>query len=78
MDEKARYVHAKKTYHGELGPEAMVFDANLQEFSQKVAYVCSLENSGKLTPQDAYAEIKRLYKELKQSRKQLGLTGENA
>jgi sigma54-dependent transcription regulator len=54
----------------------MVFDANLQEFSQKVGYVCSLENSGKITPQEAYSEIKRLYKDLKESRKALGLTEE--
>lgn len=74
MDETGKYVNAKKTYQGRLGPEAMVFDANLQEFSQKVGYICSLENSGKISPAEAYAEIKRLWKDLKQSRKALRIS----
>ena len=47
------------------------FNANLQEFTQKISYICSLETAGKLTPEDSYKQIKHLWKDLKRSKKQL-------
>ncbi|MFS8826111.1 hypothetical protein, partial [Synechococcus sp. R6-6] len=45
------------------------FDANLQEFSNKVSLICSLETGGKITPEEAYRQIKELWKQLKQTKK---------
>ncbi|MCA1992706.1 MAG: hypothetical protein LDL41_11830 [Coleofasciculus sp. S288] len=56
--------------------ERLVFNANLQEFAQRVTYICNLETNGKLSPQEAYNQIKALWKNLKRSKKQLEV-GEN-
>jgi hypothetical protein len=63
------YPHAR--YYGQVKPENLVFNANLQEFAQKVSYVCSLETGGKVAPEEAYEQIKALWKDLKRSKKQL-------
>jgi hypothetical protein len=67
------FLYHNSRYHGQVKPENLVFNSNLQEFTQKVSYICSLETAGKLTPEDSYKQIKSLWKELKQSKKQLGI-----
>jgi len=54
----------------------MVFNSNLQEFAQKVTYICNLETNGKLSPDTAYKEIKLLWKQLKRSKKELNISDE--
>ena len=56
-----------------FSPENLVFNHNLQEFTQKVSFICSLETAGKLTPEESYKQIKSLWKELKRSKKELGI-----
>jgi hypothetical protein len=63
-------------YRGKVNPENLVFDANLQEFAQRVSHISNLELSGKISPQDSYAQIRSLWKELKRSKKMLRV-GEN-
>lgn len=58
-------------YRGEFSPENLAFNANLQEFAQRVSILCGLEAGGKVSPNDAYEEIKQLWKQLKHSKKQL-------
>jgi hypothetical protein len=60
-------------YHGQLTPQNLVFNANLQEFSQKVSYISALETSGKISPDEAYRNIKALWKQFKSSTKELGI-----
>ncbi len=69
----SEFLFPKARYRGEVKPENLVFNANLQEFSQKVSYICSLETNGKLSPEESYLKIKDLWKELKRSKKQLGI-----
>lgn len=45
------------------------FERALARFGDKVALIAGLEISDKLSPEDAYQEIKTLYKELKSLRK---------
>ncbi len=71
--ERDDFLYPHSSYHGDVKPENLIFNANLQEFSQKVIYICNLETAGKLTPQEAYHQIKRLFKQLKRSKKQLGI-----
>ena len=46
------------------------FERTLARFGDKVSLIAGLELSGKLSPEDAYQQIKALYKELKDQRKQ--------
>ena len=61
----------RATYHGEFTPERMVFNANLQEFANKISLICSLETGGTITSEEAYIRVKQLWKELKASKKEL-------
>jgi transcriptional regulator with AAA-type ATPase domain len=42
-----------------------MFKTNLQEFGNKVDLLCALQTGGKISAEDAYAEIRKLWKELK-------------
>ncbi|MDP4807774.1 MAG: hypothetical protein NWR31_01220 [Cyanobium sp. MAG_160] len=46
------------------------FERTLARFGDKVSLIAGLELSGKLSPEDAYQQIKALYKDLKDQRKQ--------
>jgi hypothetical protein len=45
------------------------FERALARFGDKVALIAGLEVSDKISPEEAYQQIKSLYKELKQLRK---------
>lgn len=65
------YPHSR--YRGQVKPENLVFNANLQEFAQRIGYICNLETGGKISPEESYQQIKQLWKQLKKSKKQLGI-----
>lgn len=73
---KENFLYPRAPYHGEFKPENLLFNANLQEFAQKVSFICNLETAGKISSLEAYTKIKNLWKDLKQSKKGLGI-GEN-
>jgi hypothetical protein len=58
-------------YRGDFSPQSLTFNANLQEFAQRVSLLCSLETSGKISPETTYKEIKQLWKSLKASKHNL-------
>lgn len=60
-------------YQGEFTPANLAFDSNLQEFAQRVAYICSLETSGKISPDDAHSRIRELYEDLTRTHQGLGI-----
>jgi len=45
------------------------YEKSLARFGDRVSIIASLEISGKITPEDAYQEIKEEYKFLKNLRK---------
>ncbi|OWY67772.1 hypothetical protein B7486_29725 [cyanobacterium TDX16] len=65
------FLYPRNRYYGQVKPENLVFDANLQEFTQKVSFICSLATSGKISQNEAYRRIEFLWKELKRSKEQL-------
>lgn len=68
---KDDFLYPRGRYYGHVQPENLVFNANLQEFAQRVSYICNLETGGKLPPEEAYEQIKLLWKQLKRSKKEL-------
>ncbi|MDB9437388.1 MAG: DUF7219 family protein [Dolichospermum sp.] len=71
------FLYPRHKYRGQFKPEYLVFNSNLQEFSQRVSYICSLQTAGKLSPEDAYTQIKMLWKQLKTAKKQILPTPKN-
>jgi isopropylmalate/homocitrate/citramalate synthase len=73
---KDDFLNPRSCYRGQVKPENLVFNANLQEFANRVTIICGLETNGKMTPEESYQEIKALWKQLKRSKKELRI-GEN-
>ncbi len=71
MVSKDDFLYPRGHYYGHVKPENLVFNANLQEFTQQVSYICNLETGGKIPPDEAYEQIKLLWKKLKRSKKEL-------
>lgn len=47
------------------------FERTMAEFAQRISYVAAAEAGGKITEEQAYKEIRSLYKQLKKERKAL-------
>jgi hypothetical protein len=68
-----RLLFPQSRYYGEFSPQNLTFNANLQEFANRVSYISCLNTGGKISPEEAYRQIKGLYKQLKRSKQGLGL-----
>lgn len=73
MTDRSNFLYPRSRYHGAVHPEHLVFNANLQEFAQRVSLICGLQTNGKLSPEESYQEIRSLWKQLKRSKKELGI-----
>jgi polyhydroxyalkanoate synthesis regulator phasin len=73
MAKSSDFLYPRSRYYGKVNPENLVFNANLQEFAQQVSYICNLETSGKISPEEAYQKVRDLWKQLKRTKKQLGI-----
>ncbi|MEH2055110.1 MAG: hypothetical protein V7K97_02775 [Nostoc sp.] len=73
--DKNNFLYPRSRYYGKFQPENLVFNANLQEFSQRISYITCLETAGKLSQEEAYQQIRALWKQLKHSKKQLAVGG---
>lgn len=69
--DKEKFLFPTSRYHGAFTPQNLAFNANLQEFAQRVSYICGLETGGKISSEEAYSQIKVLWKQLKKSRELL-------
>ncbi len=68
---KENFLAPRAPFRGEFSPEHLAFDANLQEFAQRISILCNLETAGKIPPDEAYQKIKQLWKELRESKHNL-------
>jgi hypothetical protein len=75
MSDRLSFLYPKHPYHGQFTPENLTFNANLQEFAQRIGYISALETGGHLTPAESFEEIRQLWKQLKRSAKHLGVAG---
>ena len=71
--DKNNFLYDRYQYQGKFKPENLVFNANLQEFSQRIGYICTLETRGKLSPQESYEQIEALWEQLTKSFTALGI-----
>jgi len=69
--DKDKFFNPISSFRGEFSPQNIAFDANLQEFTNRISLICGLETGGKITPIDAYNQIKELWIQLDHSRKNL-------
>jgi hypothetical protein len=65
---KDQFLFPRSKYFGEFTPQNLAFNANLQEFARRIEFICALETNGKLSPTEAYDQIKDLWKNLKSSK----------
>ncbi|MDZ8183558.1 MAG: hypothetical protein RMX96_01675 [Nostoc sp. ChiSLP02] len=73
--DKNNFLYPRSRYYGKFQPENLVFNANLQEFAQKISYITCLQTGGKLSTEEAYEQIRVLWKQLKHSKKELAIGG---
>ncbi|MCC5603603.1 DUF7219 family protein [Nostoc favosum] len=73
-EDKNSFLYPRDRYYGKFQPNNLVFNANLQEFAQKISYITSLETGGKLSPEKAFAQIEALWKQLEDSKNKLGIS----
>jgi len=53
--------------------EELAFHQNLCEFMNEMGYIVALETGGKISCQDAYKQLKTIWKNLKNTSKSLGI-----
>jgi hypothetical protein len=68
------FLSPRSRYYGNFSPKNLAFNANLQEFALRVNTVCNLETGGKITPDEAYQEIRKLWQQLDASYEELGIS----
>lgn len=73
MPVSSSFLYAGSRYYGEVKPENLVFNANLQEFAQRVSIISCLTSNGKLSIEEAYKDIEKLWRQLETSKQQLGI-----
>ncbi|MDX2254600.1 MAG: hypothetical protein NW214_03700 [Pseudanabaenaceae cyanobacterium bins.39] len=69
--EKDKFLNPIASYRGKFTPQNAAFDANLQEFTNRISLICGLETGGKISPVEAYQQIKELWNQLELSRHNL-------
>jgi hypothetical protein len=60
------------SFRGEnWSPQRLIFHQNLEQFAERVGLIVGLQANGKIDQDSAYDEIKSLWAELKESKKDL-------
>jgi hypothetical protein len=59
-------------YRGQdWSPERLVLHQNLESFAERVGLIVAMQGSGKISQDQAFAAIKKLWKDLKRSRESI-------
>jgi hypothetical protein len=69
--DKDKFLNPTSRFRGKFTPQNLAFDANLQDFTNRISIICALETGGKISPSDAYEQIKELWKQLDESKQNL-------
>ena len=69
--DKDRFFNPISNFRGEFSPQNLAFNANMQEFTNRISIICALETGGKISSNEAYQQIKDLWIKLDASRQNL-------
>ena len=70
-------MEAHGNYRGDdWSPQRLVFNQNLETFAERVGLIVGLQSNGKMSQDQAYAQIRKLWKSLRASKDSL-LTGKD-
>ena len=62
-------MEAYSSYRGhDWTPERLAFHQNLEAFAERVGLIVGLQSNGKISQDQAYKEIRKIWKELKDSK----------
>ncbi|MFM7731917.1 MAG: hypothetical protein ACKO6F_00295 [Cyanobium sp.] len=62
-------MEAHGSYRGDdWSPERLVFHQNLETFAERVGLIVALQANGKLSQEQAYGRIRKMWKQLKESK----------
>lgn len=65
-------MEALSSYRGEdWTPQRLAFHQNLESFAERVGLIVALQSNGKLSQERAYAEIRSIWNQLKDSKSTL-------
>ncbi len=65
-------LEAHSSYRGDdWTPTSLVFHQNLESFAERVGLIVALQSNGKLSQEEAYAQIRTIWKKLGESKKDL-------
>lgn len=65
-------LEAHSSYRGDdWTPTSLVFHQNLESFAERVGLIVALQSNGKLTQEQAYDQIRTIWKKLGESKKDL-------
>lgn len=67
--DKLNFFHSPRRYFGQVTQDYLGYNANLQKVAQGVSHIIALESEGKISPEKASQEIKRLWKQFKNNHK---------
>ncbi|MDX2097617.1 MAG: hypothetical protein SFW36_07555 [Leptolyngbyaceae cyanobacterium bins.59] len=73
MTDRESFFFPRSRYYGRFTPANLAFNANLQEFSQRVSLLANLETGGKISPDEAFGQIGQLWHQLERSHHKLGI-----
>jgi hypothetical protein len=56
---KTNFLYPRSTYRGQ--PQHLAFNTELQEFSQRLSYLCALEANGKMPQEETFQKIEAMW-----------------
>lgn len=65
------FLYAYSRYYGTSRPGDIMFNANLQEFAQRIGFISNLHTGGKMTSEEAFEQILGLWQALARSKENL-------
>ena len=67
----ADFIHPHSHYYGELTPENVKFHNEMEDFVQEATMISNLAGNGKMSLENAFGEIEKLWDQLIQSKEDL-------
>jgi hypothetical protein len=65
-------MEAHGSYRGaDWSPERLAFHQNLESFADRVGLIVGLQSNGKISQEEAYKQIRKLWKQVKLSKDEL-------